>query len=61
MASSFEKSVKGATKIKVRSSVSAPSSTQNDLAWTRLTRSLSAGRPPKDEVHRAHSRSYTCR
>lgn len=61
MASSFEKSVKGATKIKVRSSVSAPCSAQDDLPRTRLTSSRSAGSSPQDKVHRAHPHSYTCR
>jgi hypothetical protein len=55
MASSFEKSVKGATKIKVRcpSQPSPPS--------VMLTRFPRPGSAPEDQVHRTHPRSNPCR
>jgi hypothetical protein len=57
MASSFEKSVKGATKIKVSSTCPWPPVSVTSVHTDTL---VHTGRATEDEVHRAHSCSNTC-
>ncbi len=64
MASSFEKSVKGATKVKVRRRRSFSCHYHRRRTVFASGRSLTTtipGRAPKDKVHRAYSDRNTCR